>query len=120
MSRAPLRQFPGRKRVGSASFDPTADCVVLPQQKKKKSAIKSHQKTSTITVVLLQEYCCIVPKGKRRQSLAMRGRVKPVKLQRKMKPAEVKDAILNAFKDLQLLSYDVLDVIDSGHTLVHA
>ena len=72
--------FPGRKRVEGPSFDPTAECVVLPQQKKKKSAIKSHQKPSTVTVVLLKYYSCIVPKGKRRQALALKGRVKPVKL----------------------------------------
>ena len=112
--------FPARKRVEGPSFDPTAECVVLPQQKKKKSAIKSNQKPSTVTVVLLKDYSCIVPKGKRRQALALQGRVKPVKLMRRMKPVEVKEAILKVLKEFHLTSYVVLDTVDTGHTLVQA
>ena len=52
--------------------------------------------------------------------LASRGRVRPVKLQRKMKPAEVKDAILDVFKDLHLTSFIALETVDSGHILVRA
>lgn len=113
--------FPAaRKRPEAYCFDPTAECIVLPQQKRKKSAIKSHNKPSTVTVVLMKEYTCIVPKGKRRQVLASRGRVKQVKLQQKMKPVEVKDAILRVFKDLHISSFVDLNTVDSGHTLVRA
>ena len=113
--------FPAaRKRTESPDFDPTAECVVLPQKKKKKAAIKSHKKPSTVTVVLLKEYSSIVPKGKRRQVLASRGRVKKVMLQRTMKPVEVKDAILQVFKAHHISSFIVLDTVDSGHTLVRA
>ena len=46
--------------------------------------------------------------------------MKQVKLQRTMKAAEVKDAILRVFKDLHISSFIVLDTLDSGHTLVRA
>ena len=36
------------------------------QQKKEKAAMKLNQKPSTVTVVLLKDYSCIVPKSKSR------------------------------------------------------
>ena len=43
-----------------------------------------------------------------------------MKLMRRMKPMEVKEAILKVFKDFHLTSSVVLDTIDTGHTLVQA
>ena len=52
--------------------------------------------------------------------LTSRGRVKQVKLHRNMTPNEVKDAILQIFKSLQVTSFVVLEVVESGHSLVRA
>ena len=107
--------FPAtRKR--HESFDPTAECI----QKKKKAVIRCHNKPSNITVVLLKEFSSIVPKGKRRKVLASRGRMKQVRFLRLMSPLEVKNAILRIFKDLNVTSFIVLDMAESGRTLVQA
>ena len=93
-------------------------CVVLPQQKKKKSATKG--KPATVRVVLLNSFSKTVPKGKRRQQLLTKGRIKPVKLLRKMAPLQVKNAILHAFEELHLESFVVLETTESGHCLIKA
>lgn len=46
--------------------------------------------------------------------------MRSVALRRTMKAAEVKEAILDAFKSLHISSFIVLDAIDSGHTLVRS
>ena len=45
-------------------------------------------------------------------------RVKPVKLVRARTAPEVKNCILRAFKDLQMKTFVVLDVLEGGHTLM--
>ena len=71
-------------------------------------------------VVILQEFSKIVPKGKKRHMLLSRGRVKPVKLLRAMIALEVKNCIMRAFQDHQIKTFVVLDVLESGHTLIQA
>lgn len=107
-----------RKRPNQPSFDPTAECVALSQQKKKKRASKG--KPSTVRVVLLKSFTKVVPKGKRRQLLLSKGRVKPVKFLRSMGYLEVKDAIFCAFQEFNLSSFVVLDTTESGHHLTKA
>ena len=52
--------------------------------------------------------------------LASRGRVKQVRFLRSMSPLEVKNTKLRIFKDLNVTSFIVLDMAESGRTLVQA
>ena len=46
-----------RKRdIATSSFDRTAECIVIPQQKKKKLVITSHNKPSNVAMVLLVHF----------------------------------------------------------------
>jgi len=51
-----------RKRPLSTAFDPTKECVALPQQKKKKAA---RVKPSNVQVVIMHDTDVCVPKQKR-------------------------------------------------------
>ena len=103
-------------------FDPSAECVVLSQQKKKKAAIKGKLKTHSVTVVMMKAFERSVPKGKKRQKLFSEGRIQTLKLTRCMNACEVNRAIIRAFSSLEVSSFVVLacDVNVSGHNLSRA
>ena len=109
--------FPSsRKRPDQPSFDPSAECIALPWQKKKKGATKG--KVATVRVVLLKSFSNVVPKGKSRQQLLRKGRIKPVKFQHQMAPLQVKNSLLQAFQEFNLQSYVLLDTMECGHNLI--
>ena len=90
------RMFPSsRSAPKKRSFDPTADCLALPAQKKKKAF---RAKPSNVTVVMMPEFRHDVPKGKRRADLKKANRIQVVQLSRSMSPQQVKNAIVKAFK----------------------
>ena len=105
-----------RKRSLEPSFDLSADCVALPQQKKKKSTSQGRLKLTTLTVVVMKKYERAIPRGKRRQQLSSEGRVRPVKLSRSMSPLQVKNAILCAFEGV-ISNFTVLECDQCGHNL---
>lgn len=79
-SEAVASLFPSNTTRKQPSFDPTAECIALPNQRKKKSATKGREKSASVRVVMLKSYSKTVPRGKRRQLLVTKGRVKTVKL----------------------------------------
>ena len=97
-----------------APFDPVAESVVLPRQKKKKAAI-TKQRPSQVTVVMMKEYCPTIPKGKFRQKLASKGKIQTLRFTRIMTHSEVRDKILDAF---DVRSFVVLDCDNTGHNLI--
>ena len=109
--------FPTRKRP---SFDPNAECIVTPNQKKKKLATKKREKAASVRVVMLKNFTKALPKGKRRRVLSSQGRMKTVKLVRSMTALQVKNIILRAYEDLKLTTFVVLDTTESGHHLIKA
>ena len=76
-------------------FDPVAESIVLPQQKKKKAAKKKKLRPSNVTVIMMEEYCPVIPKGKIRHKLASSGKIQTIKFYRTM---EVKNQLIRAFK----------------------
>ena len=115
-AKALAKFFPSTKSKSSGgSFDPTADCVVLGQQKKKKAAIKPKQRPISISVVMMKKYSPIVPKGKKRQQLAAQGRILNMKVTREMSSEEIQSKINRAF---EVSEYTVLECDSSGHNLL--
>ena len=115
-AKTPSSLFPSsRKCPDQPSFDPSAECIALPWQKKK-DATKG--KVATVRVVLLKSFSNVVPKGKSRQQLLCKGRIKPVKLQRQMAPLQVKNSLLQAFQEFNLQSFVLLDTMECGHNLI--
>ena len=118
-AKALAKYFPstsaGKKKSRDA-FDPVAESIVLPKQKKKKAAI-SRPRATNITVIMMKEYSPSIPKGKRRQSLATSGRIQTLKFTRTMTQLEVKNQIIRTFK---VTTFIVLDCDSTGHTLVKA
>ena len=104
-----------RKRPKQPSFNPSAECVALSQQRKKCST-NQKVKPASVSVVMLKEYSKPAPKGKKRQQLLSKERVKPVNLFRSMTALQVKKAILRAFQDHQVTTFTVLQS-ESGHNL---
>ena len=87
--------FPSQKPV--KTFDPRAESVVTANQKKKKAAIKPFKKCSSVSVMMMKDYSSRVPKGKAREKLLAEGRIQSIKINRQMKPEEVKKLILEVF-----------------------
>ena len=102
------------ERKTSTGFDPLAESVVKDRQLKKKGAIK-RQRPSSITVVMMDQYCSSIPKGKVRRKLASKGKVQSIKFTRSMTHQEVKNCIIRAFK---IDSFVVLDCDSTGHNLI--
>ena len=65
------KYFP--KTTDRKPFNPSADCVVVKQQKKKKAAIKGNQRPVTVLVILMATYSTNVPKGKFVRNLFLKG-----------------------------------------------
>ena len=111
--------FPSTSTGGKRSiepFDPVSESVVLPKQKKKKAAIK-RQRQSNITVIMMKEYCTVIPKGKARQKLSSKGRIQSLRFSRIMSNLEVENQIIRAFK---VTNFIVLDCDNTGHNLIKA
>ena len=101
-------------------FDPSAECVVISQQRKKKAAIKGKPKIHSVTVILMPAFQSSVPKGKKRQTLLSEGRIQTLRLTRCMSALEVKNAIIRAFSSKSISSFVVLACDVSGHNLSRA
>jgi len=101
-------------------FDPSAECVALPQQKKKKAASKGNTKPAVVTVVLMKDFSRRGPKGKVRQKLYSDGRIQPVSLRHTMSFLQVKNAIIRAFTRFQVSRFTVLESDQGCHNLCRA
>ena len=110
--------FPSTKSVPhkrSSTFDPIAECVALPAQKKKKA---SRAKPVSIQVILLPKLATlIVPKGKRRQGLSAERRIESIKLVRTASALEVQNSVVRAFQGHSLCEWEYLEV-NAGHLIV--
>ena len=102
--------FPGSKR--RVDFDPSAESIVLSRQKKKKAAIK-RQRSTTISVIMLEKYSSTIPKGILRKRMAAKGKIQGIKFTREMSFQEVKNKIIRAF---EVDTFVVLDC--DGHNLI--
>ena len=102
-----------RDHSQSLHFNPTAESVVLPLQKKKKAATK-RERPSNVTVIMMKEYSCSIPKGKVRQRLASEGRILNIRFSRRMSSQEVSNQIIRSFK---VASFIVLGCDGSGHNI---
>lgn len=115
------KYFPSYKKRSESDaeqrlpFNPSAESVVLTQQKKKKAAIKKTiQKPVTIQVVLMKDYSSSVPKNKHKDELKAAGRIQYIRFFRRMSARDVKNLITRTF----LIShYIVLECDDTGHNL---
>ena len=110
--------FPSSKSASKRAlvFDPAAESVVLPMQKKKKCATK-RQRPCNVTVILMKEFSPKIPKGKIRQRLASKGRILSLRISRSMTNQEVKNQVVRAFK---VDKFVVLECDSTGHNLVKA
>lgn len=79
------------------AFSPRVESVVAVNQKKKKAGIKPSKKCSSVTVMMMKEYSSKLPKGTPKEDLLAQGRIQSIKVNRQMKPDEVKRLILKAF-----------------------
>ena len=91
--------FPSSRATSSFKrvFDPTAECVALPQQKKKRAAGLATRPTSR-EVVLMKGFRNVVPLKKFRSQLKNERRIQSLQFKRTMSPEEVKDVIIHGFK----------------------
>ena len=81
------------------AFDPTAECVALPQQKKKKAAGASTQATNR-EVVLMKSFRSTVPIKKFRSELKKERRIQTLQFKRSMTPLQVKNVIIRGFQHI--------------------
>ena len=95
----------------SSIFDPNAECVVSDRQKKKKAA----KRPVKVTIIMMKNYCTIMPKNKERKQLEFQGRSKDFKILRSASDAEIHDLINHAFN---VSSFTVLESDSSGHNLL--
>ena len=102
--------FPSSRATSSSKrvFDPTADCVALPQQKKKKAAGAAMRATCR-EVVLMKAFRKMVPIKKLRSELKTERRIQSLQFNRAMTPSAVKEVIMDGFKHIQgFCSYQYL------------
>ena len=94
--------FPSSRATGSYKrvFDPTAECLALPQQKKKKAAGLVLRPTSR-EVVLMKAFRSVVPIKKFRSELKSERRIQSLQFKRTMSPEEVKQVIIRGFHHIQ-------------------
>ena len=92
--------FPSTKHEKLKSFDPTKECVALPQQKKKKASSRVTKAISVQVVLLPKLATLMVPKGRKRKLLSCSNRVKTIELKRTDSPHVVRSTILQAFQGL--------------------
>ena len=100
------------KRPLTKAFDPSTECVALPQQKRKK-AFKT--KPSNIQLVMVLDPSSGVPKGKSRKILEKQERVRKVEFRREMSFYEVQNCIFQGFSHLQnLVGFTFLEADQGG------
>ena len=80
-------------------FDPSAECVALPQQKKKKAAGIGLRAISR-EVVVMKEFRNVVPIKKFRSELKNERRIQNLKFKRSMTPSQVKSVIIDGFRHI--------------------
>ena len=103
--------FPSGK--ARPKFDVSRTCVAA--KNKKDTAVKGVQRPTTVSVVMMKEYCPITPKNKARRILLSEGRILSIKVTRGMSSREIKNLIVRAF---QIPEYTVLECDDTGHNLL--
>lgn len=93
------------------NFDPSTDCVVIAEQRKKKLAIKKKKppRPVSVSIVMMETFSPVVPKGKERQRLVSSGRIQTMRVARDSNSSEVRDKFFNAFgvSDYTVLECDV-------------
>ena len=95
---------PSSSRKRPLTFDPSAECVALPQQSKKKRAIRN--RTCRMSVFLINDVKRGVPRGNYRKDLRKKGKEAIVEVRRNMSPQQVKRVISKNFciPDFEILS----------------
>ena len=89
--------YPSSKHVPvkRLRFDPMQECIALPAKKAKKAA---RIKPVTLEIVVPPtSQSLVLPRGKHRQHLASRGRVKNIQFKRTMSPVQIKNVICTNF-----------------------
>lgn len=80
-------------------FSPADDCVFIEQQRRKKAVNPlSSGRAKTVTVVVIREIPCTIPRGSLRGQLKRMGRIKDLSFRRSLSADEVRDVILEGFK----------------------
>ena len=83
----------------TSSFDPTQNCVALPQHQKKKA---SRCKPSKLTVIIVEDYTKGVPRASYRKELQKSGRILKLEFNRSMSARQVQGVILRGFLHIQV------------------
>lgn len=91
--------------------------MIIGQQRKKKSAIKNKPRPVSVSVVMLEKFTTVIPKGKFRKQLISRGQIQTMRVTREMNHEEVHTKILKAF---EISKYTVLESNGTGHGLLKA
>ena len=76
------------------AFDPTADCMALPAQKKKKA---SRPKPAKVEIFLLPKLEQKIPRKNHRKALKEANRCKTITVTRHMSTTQVKNVVLREF-----------------------
>lgn len=107
-------------RAGCSSkraFDPTAECVALPRQKKKKAANATGRATNR-EVVLMKEFRKVIPIKKFRSDLRSECRIQTLQFKRSMSPLQVNNVIQRGFHQiLGASSFQFLEVTSNSLTV---
>ena len=82
------------KRTVTQAFDPTAECIALPAQKKKKA---SRPKPIKVQVFLLPTLEKKIPRGSHRKELMEANRCKTITVTRRMSTSQVKNVVLREY-----------------------
>ena len=102
--------FPSSRATSSSKrvFDPTADCVAYPQQKKK--AAGAGMSATCREVVLMKAFRKMVPIKKLRSELKTERWIQSLQFNWAMTPSAVKEVIMDGFKHIQgFCSYQYLE-----------
>lgn len=109
---AVLRKLFPASAAGKRSFDPTSASCSSSAQKKKKAANASGRPMN-IQVVMLDGFTPNLPRGKSRTALK-EGRIETLCFRRSMTPLEVRNQVIQGFRQLaDLESWTVLDCTDN-------
>lgn len=82
--------------------------------KKKEKGIK-RQRSTKISVIMLDNFTSILPKGKARSNLASKGKIQSLQFTRCMSAQEVKNEIVHYF---HVEKFFVLELDTGGHNLI--
>ncbi len=104
-----VKYFPSYKKS-----QPVFNLGATPTNKKKRAAVVRKAKPSSVTVVVLERFRPVVPRGITRERLAREGRLLSIRLHREMTNEDVRRKISSGFK----CSPDVTLLDASGGTLL--